>query len=162
MSQKTRLSPLEQWDRTVAYWTEKSHAGDTEYAKASQWSWEGGQYNDWLLGVITKQTKYFNPGDLVITSANNGSADRYYAHGVSSKGYPINRMYLAYDGPDTKNSPLQLTDITAIFNGQADTHYKNRTLYIPDIPKRLAGRSPHDPLVREYIASLYNETVSKL
>lgn len=162
MKQKTRLSPMEQWDRTVAYWVEQHHHGEAEEAHTSEWCWYTDTYNDWLLGVIAKPTKLFNAGDLVITYRSNGSVDRLNAYAISSKGYPVKWTYLPYDsaGADSTATPLASIDLST--HARSEFQLKHRTLYIPEPPFYLSHRSPYDARVREYVAALHDGTADKL
>ena len=151
MSQKTFLSPPEQWDRTVAYWAEH-HWDEPE---TSEWAWFTESYNNWLLGVITKSTRLFNAGDLVVTSKSNG-ADRYNVYAVSSKGYRIKYMYLPFD---STNEPL--LNLRAAITPYVNAPHNHRTLYIPGSPDNLTNLSPYDPDIRKYISTLHDGDTAK-
>lgn len=153
---------MEQWDRTVAYWTQHYQNDDIEYAEASEWCWYTESYNDWLLSVATKPTRLFNAGDLVITSRNNGSADRYYAYAVTSKGYPIKRMYLPITEVGGTVSYTPPANIVSMLHGRANASVKGRLLHIFEPPFYLSHRSPHDEQVREYISAMHEGTAEKL
>lgn len=153
---------MEQWDRTVAYWTAQYHHDEHEEAAATEWCWSNDIYSNWLLGVITKPTKLFNAGDLVIVQNNNGSADRYTIYAVSSKGYPVKYMYLPIGDAGDLETYKPPTNIHEMLHSQAHSMQKHRPVYIPEPPFYLSRRSPHDTLVREYIAALQDGSAGKL
>lgn len=101
-----RLSPEEQWDRTVALYlrTESEPLGPLR-----------------TVGVIVRTHRLFTPGDVVL--AARVPSDRCPVWAQTSKGYFVRHYHVRYRGrARLPGGPLRLVDLPSELQGLSPSH----------------------------------------
>jgi hypothetical protein len=93
--QKTvRIEPIHRWDKTVAL-ALKYHWGIYQY-DLETWTPDRLRPEDWDVGRVTRNTKHFLAGDLVLVFYNNSQAERAPVTGYSGRGHSVTRLYMQF------------------------------------------------------------------
>lgn len=78
---KTRMSDVDQLDKTLGYVLDCFGMADVDYL---------------YMGVLRESTRLFNRGDFVVLALTNGGGERWPVYSVSSKGYQVYQFYLMF------------------------------------------------------------------
>lgn len=129
-SQKTYLSPEEQWDRTV------------RFCKRHWWlKDERLRY----LAVVVRAHRLALAGDVLVPGIPNGGAERWPVMGVTSKGYTVG------DGQDGWGFYMRFARWRGGCWGIPQEQVPCGPVRMVQLPGELASRSPADPEVRDYV-----------
>jgi hypothetical protein len=157
MRRKTFLTPEQQWCQSVDFLKETRLLGDRLYfsdfdvfGEDEKLDWRRvpperlGPKHHLYLGRIRHPHRWFLKHDYVFIRITNGWNERQPVWSVSSKGYAIRGLYLKYQSFWFEDEASEAED-HARWAGP---------LEFVELPDDVVGKTPDDPAVRQFAATL--------